>query len=365
MLHVIIMAGGQGTRLWPESRKGRPKQFIPLKDGHPLIEVAAESLGDLVPREQTFVVTGQSMIPMVREAIPWLPERNILVEPVGRNTAPCIGLAAIHLLRDDPNATMIVLSADHWIEPRCVFSDTVRFAIDLVDESPERLVVMTVKPTYASTSYGYLERQREIDTLTCRKWSHLARAYAVAQFHEKPDQRTAEEYLRLQTYTWNAGIFVWKAQRIYDFIAKHQPELGLSLKRISNAMGTAAYQTILAQEYERMQSQSIDYAVLEKAHSLVCIDAPFRWEDIGSWQSLDRFFECQYDQSGNLISNARVIAVNSHHNHVRGVHPHQDIVLVGVDNLIIVQSDNGMLIADKSCEEAIRQAISELKPKSE
>ena len=309
MLYVIIMAGGQGTRLWPESHANRPKQFMPLKDGRPLILEAVESLNDFVLREQTFVATGQQMIPMVREAIPWLSERNIIAEPFGRNTAPCIGLVAIHLLRDDPDATMIVLSADHWIEPRSVFCDTIRFAVDIIDESPEHLVAITVKPTFASTSYGYLERLKERSSQVCRKWSHFAKAYDVSQFHEKPDQQTAEKYLRLQSYTWNAGIFIWKAQRIYDLIAKYQPEMGLSLKKISNAIGTTAYDVTLAREYEQMQSISIDYAVLEKHRFLVCIDAPFSWEDIGSWQSLDKIYECQHDETGNVISNAQVVAV--------------------------------------------------------
>ena len=364
MLHVVIMAGGQGTRLWPESRKNRPKQFIPLKDGRPLILEAAESLNDFVPREETYIVTGQSMVPMVREAIPWVAERNIIAEPMGRNTAPCVGLAAIHLLRNDPEAVMIVLSADHWVEPRSVFCDTIRFAVDIVKELPKRLVVITVKPTFASTSYGYLERLRESDSKAYRKWSHFATAYDVRGFHEKPDQQTAEKYLRLQTYTWNAGMFVWKAGRILDLISEHQPEMGQSLKRISHAIGTAAYQSVLAREYEQMQSISIDYAVLEKHTFHICIDAPFRWEDIGSWKALDKIYPCQNDQAGNVISNARVVAVDAHNNNVRGIDPKKDIVLVGVDNLMIVQSEHGMLIANKSGEDALRRAIAELEEKT-
>jgi len=360
MLHVIIMAGGQGTRLWPESRKERPKQFLVLKDGRPLILEAAESLGGLVAREQVYVVTGETMVPLVRESIPWLSEENIITEPVGRNTAPCIGLAAIHLMRHDPDATMVVLPADHWIEPHSVFCDTVQLAVDLVEESPERLVTLVVRPTCASTSYGYIERAEKINSNACLKWSHFANAYEVSRFHEKPDRPTAEQFVEFGRFGWNAGIFIWKARRIFDLIAKYQPEMGCHLAKIANAMSTETYKSVLAQEFPQMQAISIDYAVLEKTDALVCIDAPFRWDDVGTWQALDRIHQGKHDAAGNLIENARVVAVNAHSNIVRSSDPQKNIVLVGVDNLIVVQSEHGTLIADKSQEEAIRQAIAEL-----
>jgi len=360
MLHVIIMAGGQGTRLWPESRKERPKQFLALKDGRPLILDAAESLGGLVAREQVFVVTGETMVPLVQESIPWLPEQNIIVEPVGRNTAPCLGLAAIHLMRHDPDATMVVLSADHWIEPHSVFCDTVRFAVDLVEESPERLVTLAVRPTCASRSYGYIERAAKINSNACQKWSHFATACEVSRFHEKPDRQTAEQLVESGSFGWNAGIFIWRANRILDLLAKYQPEMGVRLEKIAASFKTYTYESVLAKEFPQIQAISIDYAVLEKADSLVCIDAPFRWDDVGTWQALDRIHHGEHDSAGNLIENARVVAVNSHSNIVRGADPQKSIVLVGVDNLIIVLSEHGTLIADKSQEEAIRRAIAEL-----
>ena len=360
MLHVIIMAGGLGTRLWPESRKERPKPFLALKDGRPLILDAAESLGGLVAPEQVFVVTGETLVPLVRESIPRLPEHHIIAEPVGRNTAPCIGLAAIHLLRRDPAATMVVLSADHWIEPLSVFCDTVQFAVDLVEESLERLVTLAVRPTCVSTSYGYIERAERVNGKACQKWSHFANAYEVSRFHEKPDRPTAEQFVESGRFGWNAGIFIWKARRILDLIAEYQPEMGDHLKKIATAFGTETYESVLAQEFPQLPSISIDYAVLEKTDSLVCIDAPFRWDDVGTWQALDRIHQGKHDSAGNLIENAQVVAVNARNNIVRSTDPQKNIVLVGVDNLIIVQSEHGTLIADKSQEEAVRQAIAKL-----
>lgn len=360
MLHVIIMAGGQGTRLWPESHQDRPKQFLALKGDRPLILDAAESLADLVPRDRVLVVTGKSMLSLVHESVPWLPERNVVVEPFGRNTAPCIGLAAIYLLRYDPDATMVVLSADHIVEPRSVFCDTIRFAADLVEESPERLVTLSVPPTAPATSYGYIERSEKINSPVCQKWSYFSSAYEVLQFHEKPDKKTAENFLQSGRFGWNAGIFVWKARRIEELIAKYQPDMGQRLGRISQLFESKDVDDVVAREFEQMTSISIDYAVLEKTDSLVTVDAMFQWDDVGSWQAIDRINLGKHDKSGNLINRANVIAVDSYNNIVRTDNPEQDIVLIGVDNMIIVQSKQGILIANKSCEETIRSAIIEL-----
>ena len=361
MLYVIVMAGGQGTRLWPESCKDRPKQFLALKGKRPLIFDAAESLCDFISRDNVFVVTGKSMVPLVRESVPWISEGNLIIEPFGRNTAPCIGLAAISLLRNDPDATMVVLSADHVIEPQDVFCDTIRFAAELVEESPEHLVTLSVKPTTAATSYGYIEQSAKINSPTCQKWSHFAEAFKVSRFHEKPDKETAENFVQSGKYNWNAGIFVWKARRIYELIAKHQPDMAQRLDKIANVFDKSDYDDILTQEFEQIESISIDYAVLEKTGSLVTVAASFQWDDVGTWQALDRINEGKHDKSGNLFNSENVVAVDSHNNIVRSDDPQQDIVLVDVDNLIIVQSELGLLIANKaSGEKVFRAAIAEL-----
>jgi len=361
MLYVIVMAGGQGTRLWPESHKERPKQFLALKDGRPLILDAAESLCDFISRDNVFVVTGKSMVPLVRESVPWLSEENLIIEPFGRNTAPCIGLTAISILRNDPDTTMVVLSADHVIEPRDVFCDTIRFATELVEESPERLVTLSVKPTTAATSYGYIEQSAKINSAVCQKWSHFAEAFEVSRFHEKPDKETAESFVQSGKFNWNAGIFVWKARRIYDLIAKYQPDMARRLNKIASAFDKVDYDDVLMQEFEQIESISIDYAVLEKTDSLVTVAASFLWDDVGTWQALDRINEGKHDKSGNLFNDINIVAVDCHNNIVRNDNLQQDVVLVGIDNLIVVQSEQGLLIANKASDEkAFRAAIAEL-----
>ncbi|MDR1494030.1 MAG: mannose-1-phosphate guanylyltransferase [Planctomycetaceae bacterium] len=359
MLYAVIMAGGQGTRLWPESRKERPKQFLALHKERPLLQNAAESLDALIPRERVVVVTGKTMAPLVTETLTWLRHENILTEPVARNTAPCLGLAALHLLKNDPDATMAVLSSDHIIEPYDLFCNTIRFAAEIVDESPERLVTIVVKPTFPSASYGYVERKTKLNSPVCQKWSKFADAFYVTRFLEKPNRETAEKFLQTGDFGWNAGIFVWKARQIFDSIDKYQPDLGRRLKKIADAWNTNHYNEILQSEFRQMESISIDYAVLEKADSIVAIEAQFFWDDVGAWSALDRLNREKHDSMGNLAMNCQMTAVGSRNNIVRGGASQYPVVLVDVENLIVVQSEQGLLVANKNSEEKIRNAISE------
>ncbi|MDR1383834.1 MAG: mannose-1-phosphate guanylyltransferase [Planctomycetaceae bacterium] len=366
MLYAVIMAGGQGTRLWPESRKERPKQFLTFHKERPLLQNAAESLDGLIPRERVIVVTGQTLESLVVETLPWLRHENILTEPIARNTAPCLGLAAVHLLKNDPDAIMAVLPSDHVIEPYSAFCDTIHFAAEIVEESPERLVTITVKPTFPSAAYGYIECATKLDSPVCQKWSNFMDAFHVIRFREKPNRETAEKFLQSDKFGWNAGIFVWKAQRILDLINQYQPDLGYRLDNIANAWNTNGYAEVLQSEFRQMESISIDYAVLEKAGSLVAVEARFFWDDVGSWSALDRLNRGKHDEEKNLVINCQMTTKDSRNNIVKGSDPKRPIVLVGVENMIIIQSEHGLLIANKnSDEEKIRNAISENESRSE
>jgi len=363
MLHAVIMAGGQGTRLWPESRKERPKQFLALHNEKTLLQNAAESLNDLIPPERVIIVTGKTMLPMVEESVPSLKRENILLEPTARNTAPCLGLAAIFLLKNDPDATMAVLPSDHVIQPYNVFCNTIRFAAELVEESPQYLVTLAVRPTHPSTAYGYIERKKKWESPISQKWSSFADVYQVSRFLEKPDKETAEKFVKSGNFGWNAGIFVWKAKRLLDLINSYQPEMGRHLQNIATSWNTTDYDDILEKEFEQMKPISIDYAILEKTESLLAIDANFFWDDVGSWSALERLNQEKFDNLGNLTMNCQATVVDSHNNIIRGNAPTHPIVLVDVNNMIIVQSEHGLLIADKSSEEKIRTAIAEMEKK--
>jgi len=362
MLHAVIMAGGSGSRLWPESTPLRPKQFLRFHNDVPMILAAYNSLFNVADFSRIIVSTGEQMVPLVHEAIPTLSRANILVEPMPRNTAPCIGLAAVFMLRSDPEATMIVLPADHVIEPVKAFRETLRFAAELVEESPEMLVTIGVPPKCPATSYGYIETKTRRDTSVTKKWESLTSVRSVSQFHEKPDMKTAQKFIETGHFRWNTGIFIWKARRILELIDEFQPDMGKHLHVIADSVKNVDFPDILKREFEQISSISIDYAVLEHvaleyASGILCIDAPFSWDDAGTWQALDRLNPGKHDANGNLEDNCRLIAIDAKNNIVRSDDPKHPIALVGVSNLIVIQTKNGTLVADKNQEEKIRKIM--------
>ena len=362
MLHAVIMAGGSGTRLWPESRTSRPKQFLRFGE-ETLLGATVARLGALVPMERVCVVAGRSMQPLVAESLPGLPPDNLIAEPAARNTAPCIGLAAIKLLKEDPDAVMVVLPADHIITPATRFCETIRFAVDLIDEVPERLVTLGIKPTFPSTSYGYIQRGNRLMTPVAAAQTELSGAYEVVKFHEKPPLATAERFLDDGHYSWNAGIFVWRARTILDLIDRFEPEIGQRLRMIADYWTSPKRREILETEFIAMKKISIDYAVMERAESIVVIDAPFEWDDVGTWCALDRIHADQIDADGNLALGMQLLAVNARRNIVRGNDSERLVALLGVEDLIVIETDQATLIAKKESEELVRNVIEELKNK--
>jgi mannose-1-phosphate guanylyltransferase len=359
MLHAVIMAGGSGSRLWPASRNERPKQFLALADERPLILSTVERLYGLVDPERMLIVTGEAMAPMARQTLPHLPREAILAEPAARNTAPCIGLAALRLLHDDPEAVMVVLPADHVIEPEPSFRDALGQAVALVEEDARRLVTLGIWPTYPSTSYGYIEREEPLSTPAAQRAQ--LKSYRVAQFHEKPPREKAEAMLRSKRFSWNAGIFVWKASTILEAIAEYEPELGEHLEAIARAQGQPDFAEVLREHFLAMKSISIDYAVMERWPSIVLIDAPFQWDDLGTWRSVERLHAGEEDASGNLLLSEKVLAIDASGNVVRSEDPEHLLAILGVENLIVIHTPEATLIAHRDAEESVREVMTQLK----
>ncbi len=357
MLHSILMAGGSGTRLWPESRRDRPKQFLKLYGDQTLLATTVRRVEPLIPLERQLIVTGQSMVPLVYESFPGLDPNRILAEPVGRNTAPCIGLAAVRVLRDDPDATMVVLPADQVVRQEQLFRDTLRFAAELVEEEPSRLITLGIKPTFPSSSYGYIERNETISGPIAEKWKDRIGAYSVERFHEKPDRVQAEEFLATGRFSWNAGIFVWKARTILDQLRRFEPEIAQRLDTIASNVIESDFPEILEREFGAMKKISIDYAVLERADNILVLDATFDWDDVGTWTSLDRIHVGKHDAAGNLALNANLRTVQAKGNIVKSNDPTHTIALVGVDDLIVIQTADATLIVKKDQEEKIRELL--------
>lgn len=374
------MAGGSGTRLWPESRAKRPKPFLPLlPDGRSTLAATFARLDGLVPPERRFVVAGRSFAPLVADALPELEPRRTLLEPCGRDTAPCVAWAALEASQVDENATLIVLPSDHLVAPDATFRAALAEAVRLVDEDETRLVTLGVVPTEPSSAYGYIEIDEALS-------ADRPDAYVVRRFREKPDVETARQFLASGRYFWNAGIFVWKARRILELIARFEPELGATFARIAPLVADAAQggrstadDPTFVREFSDAKRISIDYAVLERASNVVVLRAPFDWDDLGSFAALERTLAASktsqaqvsqafIDVDGNVATGAELIAENARRSFVRVLSSPETpskrrklVALVDVDDLLVVETDDALLVAKKGNDAALRRLVERLK----
>jgi mannose-1-phosphate guanylyltransferase len=353
MLHALIMAGGGGTRFWPRSRQKRPKQFLALTGDRTLIQLALDRIEAAVPPERTWVITAGMHREEVSRQLPALAADHIIGEPGGRDTAACIGLGAALIAQQDPAAVMLVMPADHVIEPVQEFRRAAHVAEQLVEEHPGALVTFGVSPTYPATGYGYIHRGQE---LAIRQ---AIPVYRVQAFREKPNPDLAERFLASGQYFWNSGIFVWKAATILDALRQRQPKLCAAVQRVAQAWPSAERDRVLRREYEGLERISIDYAVMEHAQEVLVAQAPFRWDDVGSWLALERMHPQDADGNTVLATHCGL--------HTRGCVIVGDagrlIATVGVNDLLVIQDGDATLVADRREEGAVKQLVELLKKK--
>ncbi len=340
--HAVIMAGGKGTRLWPQSRGKMPKQLWEILEGTSLLQDTVERISPQVLPEHTWIFTIHDIYDPICEQLPQLPQKNIIVEPVGRSTAPCVGLAALYI--DDPDACMVVLSSDHVIRNRGEFLRCVQVALNMASEG-EHLVTFGIQPTNPETGFGYIQR------------GQLVRedVYRVRQFTEKPDKETAERFVASGEYYWNSGMFVWKVSTLLTVIERHLPDLYRGLMTIKPAIGTEKEQQVIAEVFEGLDSVSIDYGIMEKAAATFVVPSDFGWNDVGSWAALPEVWETDY--AGNAIK-GKVIALDSKDNVA-----YNDTgltALIGVDNIIVVKVGDSVLVCDKEQAQRVREIVDEL-----
>jgi mannose-1-phosphate guanylyltransferase len=353
MLHALIMAGGGGTRFWPRSRQKRPKQFLKLAGDRTLLQQAFDRIDGPVPAQNVWVITAAMHSGEVIEQLAAVPGDHVVGEPMGRDTAACIGLGAALIARQDPSATMLVMPADHVIEPVQEFRRAAHVAEQMADEHPSALITFGIPPSYPATGYGYIHRGPAVDH------RQGIGVYRVQAFREKPTRDSAERYLASGEYFWNSGIFVWKAATILNALAERQSKLHAATLRIAETWDTPERERTLRKEYEGLDRISIDYAVMEHAKEVLVVQAPFRWDDVGSWLALERMHP--QDADGNTVlalhcglkTKGCVIVADSSHL----------VATVGVENLLIVQDDNATLVADRRDEAAIKQLVELLKAK--
>jgi len=348
MLHAVIMAGGSGTRFWPLSRHAFPKQFLTLTGSRSLIQATADRCAGWISPDRIWVVTNEAQAAETRRQLPELRPEHVLVEPCARNTAPCVALAAAHLLAEDPDATMLVLPADHVIGPREAFESAGKAASALIEADRNRLVLFGVVPGFPSTGFGYIERGTALGT---------SGAYSVASFREKPDRPTAEEYLRSGRFYWNCGIFVWSAKRILDAIGSFEPEMAGLASRIGESIGSDGYRARLAELFPQMKSISIDYAVLERDKSIFVLEAPFQWDDVGSWEAAPRL--AAQDAQDNTVQGLHS-GVDTQRCIIRTTDDHL-VATLGLEDCIVVHTPDATLVARRGDENAIKRLIEQLK----
>jgi len=341
------MAGGSGTRLWPLSREGRPKQLLRLFGGKSLLRIAFERLNGLMPPEQIYVITSRQQLPAIAAELPELPAANLLGEPCPRDTAPAVGLAAHLVAQRDPNGTMGVFTADHIIQPIDQFRESVAKAYAAAERYPDVLVTFGIKPTGPHTGYGYIHRGRRLD----------ADVFEINAFKEKPDLLTAGMYVASGEYFWNSGMFVWRIPTILAQYARHQPEMNRELAAVAAEYAEESRAKAVLERFSRLQKISVDFAIMEKADRVAVIEMPCRWLDVGSWTSLAEIFPA--DDAGNVLAAPNVATLGAGKNIFVSETGHL-IAAVGVDDLIVVHSPDATLVCRKQDAQRIKELVQKL-----
>jgi len=347
---ALIMAGGRGERFWPKSRKNLPKQFLSLtNDGKTMIQLTVERISPIVSLENIYISTNANYKKLVMAQLPGIPEENILCEPVGRNTAPCIGLAAIHIRKKLGDAIMMVLPSDHLIKNNVMFLDVLRDAA-VASEANTNLVTIGITPSYPETGYGYIQ----FDSQNIKECT--SRAYKVVKFKEKPDLITAKEYVANGDYLWNSGMFIWKVSSILSNMENLMPDMYKGLKKIENSIGTEEELQVLENEFTNFKSESIDYAIMEHAKDIYILPGTFGWDDVGSWLALERINST--NEFGNVV-NGNVISIDTKNSIIHG--NDKLIATVGLKDIIIIDTEDALLICDKDSTQDIKKIIENLK----
>ncbi|MEW5702509.1 MAG: sugar phosphate nucleotidyltransferase [Candidatus Zixiibacteriota bacterium] len=350
MEHAVILAGGHGERFWPLSRRRRPKQLLPILGSQSLLEATIARIRPDFPPERIWIVTGTEIAEAVRSKVTSIPAQNILVEPKGNNTCLAVGWAAVELAARDAEAAMVVLSADHAIEPDTMLRRVLREGVRLA-KNDDVLITIGITPTRAETGYGYIELGANFAT------SDGINSYQVEKFREKPDRSTAQDYYFDRRHLWNAGIFVWTARTILAALDQHAPTVAVPLRAYARTIGSERASTALAQLYATADCVSIDVGVLERADNVIVIKADLSWDDVGSWLALGRLEKA--DADNNLLTGP-VVTLDTYDSTV--YNDTQELVCAfGVSDLVLVRTEQALLVVHRSRIDDMKMLMEKLK----
>jgi mannose-1-phosphate guanylyltransferase len=344
---AVVMAGGYGERFWPQSRRKQPKQLLPIVGDKTMIQQTVERVRPLVSDARIVVVTNEEQAPLVRKQLPRV--KHIIAEPLGRNTAPAIGVATAIIGKQDPDAVMAVLPADSYIKDTEGYRRVVGDALKLA-ATQDALVTIGIKPTGPHTGYGYIQVGEEIFNKSVTKF------WKARRFVEKPDQKKAEEFLASGDYRWNAGMFVWSFHAIAEAFEQYQPALWDACLRIQKAAGTKSFVRVLGREYAKMEKIAVDYAIMEKAKNVVVANGDFDWDDVGDWPAIGRHYA---KDSGGNVARGEFVEIDSTDCIVLSDQKHL-VATVGVKDLVIVYTEDATLICHKDQAQKVRDVVKKL-----
>lgn len=353
--YAIVMAGGVGARFWPYGTSRLPKQFLPVADSNDtMLQMTIRRLKDIVPLDQVFVITNKQYIDIVKKQLPKIPKDNIIGEPVGRNTAPCIGLASIILRQYDEQAKMFVVPADHLIENVDEFAKAVNTGLKFVEEK-DAIVTLGIVPSHPETGYGYIQY---IEDAYYKAEGSNVDIFRVKTFAEKPTIDVAKVFLESGDFLWNSGMFIFRAETMLNQMEIYLPDLYHALQRIEKAIHSAKYKSVLEQVFAEIKGISIDYGVMEKAKNVYVIKADLKWSDLGSWDEVFRIRT--KDKNNNSIIGENFVK-DSHNNLIMS--PKGFVAVIGADDMIIINSKDGLLICKKDRSQEVKDVVDFLKRK--
>lgn len=347
--YAVIMAGGTGTRFWPKSRLNRPKQLLKFFGGDSLLRETATRVLPTLDWSHIYVVTNRSYEPQIKEELPELPESNIILEPENKDTAACIGLAAVKLWSVNPDATMLCMPADHYIGECDAFCRTIDQAVALTQQR-SCLVTIGIPPTSPKTNFGYIKRGEQLDIKDLS-----GPVFMVDQFLEKPSRQRAMSFLKAGNYFWNSGIFVWNVTTILNAIERYMPKLSAGLSRIKEFCSTSSESKIIAEEYSKFAAMSVDYGIMERATDVLVLPGHFQWEDLGSWSALENILAP--DSWGNVANGQHLCMDTS-----GCIIDTEDklVATIGLRDLIIINTNDAVLVCAKERDQDIKALVDSL-----